>query len=157
MFDIEQMFEKSAEKRFASSVTEFYLLTMKSEGLLGLLSRTHEEDHDYQMWLAYNDHDDATGGWVPKCEARSIVYRILANLLSSMSFTVNSMEYTLDLRDIRVSFVGRYLNDTIYIEGRDRDLDLSKFEPCVEIIRSSKITSDAGVITDLSMDVNPSK
>lgn len=157
MFDIEQMFEKSAEKRFASAVTEFYLLTMKSEGLLGLLSRTHEEDHDYQMWLSYNDHGDDVGGWVAKCDAHSIVYRILANLFSSMSFTVNSMEYTLDLRDIRVHFVGRAVNDTIYIEGRDRDLDLSKFEPCVETIRSNKIVSDDGFITDLSKDVNPSK
>jgi hypothetical protein len=63
-----------AEKRFASKVVEYYLLTMKSEGMPSLLQLVLEEGHSYDMFVRYSSGEDDS--WVPKCDCRHIVPRL---------------------------------------------------------------------------------
>jgi hypothetical protein len=119
-----------AEKRFTEIVIERYLLTVKTEGILGLLGLVTDKGHDYEMWIAYMN-EDRLGGFVAKCDAWQLCRHAFHAVLSSLEIGVNGDEYFVNIIELGVPGNG----ETIFVnDGNGICRNLADFAPAPETI-----------------------
>lgn len=117
----------AAEKRFVENVLERYLLTMKSEGIGGVLLLVSAPGHAQEMWEQYSyEGSGLQTGWVMKRDAALLCHRAISSLLACATICHESNFALMSLREIGIP--GFDLEVWMSLGGGSH-LPLKDFEP----------------------------